>query len=114
MRETTYGQVLDVSATGARLFMDSATDLGGEVMVRWLGHDVCADVMWSRQYECGLQFSHPLSRDVLAELNAALAGAAQSQAAPEPPAPVPAARVARRTFATLTAFRTSPRRKQAL
>ena len=72
LRETTNGLVLDVSRSGARLFMDGAIDCGGDVLLHWLGHDVCAKVAWSRQYECGVEFTRPLEDDALARISAAL------------------------------------------
>lgn len=85
LRETTSGLVLDLSRNGARLFMDSALDCTGDVLLHWLGHDVSARVMWSRQYECGVQFHRPLGDEALAQLNAALAPVTAG------PAPPPAA-----------------------
>lgn len=83
LRETMNGLVLDVSRSGARLFIDSAMDCSGDVMLHWIGHDVCAKVVWSRQYECGVQFTRPLDDAALEEISQALGRPA---AAPEPAA----------------------------
>ncbi len=72
LRETANGLVLDVSPDGARLFLDGAIDCGGDVLLHWLGHDVCAKVVWSRQYECGVRFTRPLEDGVLAQISAAM------------------------------------------
>lgn len=92
MRETTHGLVLDVSPTGARLYMDGLIDCGHEVLLHWVGREVFGVVAWSRRYECGVHFPRPLDTEVMKELSAALAGASapspveidEPEAEPEP------------------------------
>lgn len=112
MRETTHGLVLDMSPTGARLYMDGLIDSGNEVLLHWLGHEAFGVVAWSRRYECGVRFPRPLDQAVLNELAAALAGTpiadTEVTAEPEPsavPEPEPVkAKPARQgpTFASLS------------
>ena len=87
LRETMSGLVLDVSRTGARLFIDNAMDCSGDVLVHWLGHDVCAQVVWTRQYECGVRFTRALDDAELARIGAALGKPAEAIAAQAGDAP---------------------------
>ena len=89
LRDTLSGLVLDVSRSGARLFMDSAADCTGDVLLHWLGHDVRATVVWSRQYECAVQFARPLADDALAQISAALVPASETSAPPSQRGPTP-------------------------
>ena len=89
VRDTISGLVLDVSRSGARLFMDSASDCAGDVLLHWLGHDVRATVVWSRQYECAVQFARPLADDALAQISAALVPASESVLPPGQPGTTP-------------------------
>lgn len=89
VRDTISGLVLDVSRSGARLFMDSAADCTGDVLLHWLGHDVRATVVWSRQYECAVQFARPLADDALAQISTALVPASESVVLPGHRAPAP-------------------------
>jgi hypothetical protein len=80
LRDTMNGLVLDVSKSGARLFLDGASDCHGDVMLHWLGHDVCAKVRWSRLYEVGVEFTRLLDDDALAEISAAMGHGAPTPA----------------------------------
>lgn len=97
MRETTHGLVLDISPSGARLYMDGLIDCGHEILLNLLGHEAFAVVVWSRQYECGVRFPRPLEPELLAQISAALTStdpvteqvAIEEEPEPEPAAPTP-------------------------
>ena len=69
--------------------MDSASDCAGDVLLHWLGHDVRATVVWSRQYECAVQFARPLEDDALAQISSALVPASESVIPPGQPGATP-------------------------
>lgn len=62
------GELCDISQTGARVSLSSAPPLRGrDVLLRWGGHEIFGQVMWSRGNEVGVAFHKPISLEELIE-----------------------------------------------
>lgn len=55
-----FGQLWDLSETGARVMLDSAPPRGAAAMLKWEGHKVPCCVAWAADGMCGVAFKQPL------------------------------------------------------
>ena len=63
---TGEGQLLDLSATGARIAIEDAPRFG-EVVLQWLTIEAFGEIMWSGGGTVGIRFLDPLSAAELVE-----------------------------------------------
>jgi hypothetical protein len=62
-----FGQLWDLSETGARVELEDPPRRGTEALLKWQSHEALGRVVWAQDDMCGVMFFKPLPRTMLDE-----------------------------------------------
>jgi hypothetical protein len=61
-----FGELWDISETGARISMTNPPERGETAILRWSTEHAMCRIVWSQDDMCGLSFESPISPEVVA------------------------------------------------
>jgi hypothetical protein len=61
-----FGELWDISETGARISMTNPPERGETAILRWSAEHAMCRIVWSQDDMCGLSFESPISPEVVA------------------------------------------------
>jgi hypothetical protein len=62
-----FGDLWDLSETGARIRIPTPPERGENVLLKWVGEQAMCRVVWTEGDMCGLAFENPISATVVSE-----------------------------------------------
>jgi hypothetical protein len=75
-----FGQLWDLSETGARVQTADPPGEGTVARLKWASEKVACQVVWARDDMCGLGFESPINREVVSATTRVIGGSAQPAA----------------------------------
>ena len=75
-----FGQLWDLSETGARVQTADPPGEGTAALLKWASERVACQVIWARDDMCGLGFENPIDRDIVSATTRVIGGPEQPAA----------------------------------